>query len=628
MGFIVKRHSSFTNSFLIAIAISLASCGGGGGGESTSGNINTNSACGSSGASFTVIGDKEVEVGKAAGAGIYGCTTIINNPQWTLTGGTLDKPLAMKSQAIGFDIPAIGSYEFSVSFDDDTGKRQTGSYKVNGIATKNKSTIVARVDQAIRKGGQVSVHAWENLAAGDAVKLISWQQIEGPPATIDTSNANRLLITTPDVAQDTLLKFRVTLETTGGITDSDEVGIVVQNFKQADPTDTTTVFRNAHVSAVYPYHATSPYLSTLVQCVYDPNLRGNSATVLSANLCPLTRLPFFASETAGDIPSVELIMSRVLVSHDWMGEVFERFLRTQDTSGDIRRMLNSVTAIVIGAHIRPSFYAAGTGAIYLDARSLWLTPAQRDTVDETPDPRDTFGDLLQFTGRAWYTSDNSLAAAPITVRSRGTRQISDLVPALSSLLYHELAHANDYLPAKSYTGLNKQISAYDNIVALRANYVSNRLVTDFPLTSSNLKSLAEVNFRGRVPTDIETAYSSSQVINFFTADRANDYYNYSTPREDAAMLIEEFMMAYRHSIRRNIALLDGSPKSQPTGTTAIVKWGQRGRVGEPTIRPRVKLVVSEILPWISPNAIDNLAAPILMRSGETMLQNYNLTSPP
>jgi hypothetical protein len=83
----------------------------------------------------------------------------------------------MKSQAIGFDIPAIGSYEFSVSFDDDSGKRQTGSYKVNGIATKNKSTIVARVDQAIRKGGQLSVHAWENLAAGDAVKLISWQQI-------------------------------------------------------------------------------------------------------------------------------------------------------------------------------------------------------------------------------------------------------------------------------------------------------------------------------------------------------------------------------------------------------------------------------------------------------------------
>jgi hypothetical protein len=59
-----------------------------------------------------------------------------------------------------------------------------------------------------------------------------------------------------------------------------------------------------------------------------------------------------------------------------MGEVFERFLRTQDTSGDIRRMLNSVTAMVIGAHIRPSFYLAGTGAIYLDARVFWLTPAQ------------------------------------------------------------------------------------------------------------------------------------------------------------------------------------------------------------------------------------------------------------
>jgi hypothetical protein len=622
MALINKLRTSVTNCFLLAIAVSLASCGGGGGGAS--GGANSTSLCGFSGASFIVVGDKEVEVGKAAGAGILGCTTTINNPQWTLTAGTLDKPLAMKSQAIGFDIPAIGSYEFSVVFDDDSGKRQTGSYKVNGVATKNKSNIVARVDQAIRKGGRLSVHAWENLAAGDAVKLISWQQIEGPPATLDTSNANRLLITAPDVEQDTLLKFRVTLETIGGVTDSDDVGVVVQNFKQADPTDTTTVFRNAHVSAVYPYVATSPYLSSLVSCAYDPNLRGNSTTVLSANLCPLTRMPFFASETGGDIPSVELIMSRVLVSHDWMGEVFERFLRTQDVSGDIRRMLNSVTSIVIGAHIRPSFYVAGTGAIYLDARSLWLTPAQRDTVDETPDPRDTYGDLLQFAGRTWYTSGNSLAAEPINVRSRGTRQISDLIPALSSVLYHELAHANDYLPAKSYKSLNKQLSAYDNIVALRANFVSNQLVADLPLTSSALKSLAEVNFRGRAPTDTEMAYSSSQVISFFTSDRANDYYNYSTQREDAAMLIEEFMMAHRHSIRRNIALLDGPPKNQPPGTTAIVKWGQRGRIGEATIRPRVKLLITEMMPWINPSAVDTLAAPILMRSGETMLQNYNL----
>jgi hypothetical protein len=623
MGLIARLHTFTTNLFLVAIALAVASCGGGGGDGIASTVATAQSACAASGNPFVVLGDKEVEVGKAAGAGILGCTTSINGPQWKLTSGTINTPLAMKSQAIGFDIPAVGSYEFSVTFTDDTNKIQVGTFKVNGVAAKNKSQIVARVDQAVRKGGQLSFHAWETIAAGDSVKQISWQQIEGPPALIDTSNANRLLVTAPEVPQDTLLKFRLTLVTTSGITDSDEVSMVVQNFKQADATDVTAIFRGSHVSVVYPYITSSKYASTLVSCAYHPRLSINTSTGTS-NMCPITSLPFFAIDTGGQIPSVEQIMGRVLVSHDWMGENFERYLRTQDASGDIRRMLNSVTAVVIGAHIRPSFYNRATGAIYLDARSFWLTPEQRDTVDETPDPRDPYGDALQFAGRAWYTSGNSLASKSITVQSRGSREINDLVSGIAALLYHELAHANDFLPSKSYKNLNPERSAYDNIISLRANYVSDGLVAQFPLTASALTALAEVSFRGRTPTDIEAAYTSSQVISFFTSDKASDYYSYLSQREDAAMLIEEFMMAHRESLRRNIALLDGPPKSQPIGTAAIVKWGQRGRIGEPAIRPRVKLLLTEMLPWIDPNVVDNLAAPIVMRSGETILQNYNL----
>jgi hypothetical protein len=619
----VSLQTSVANLLLVVIALAVASCGGGGGDGNPSIASNVPSACASSGSAFVVLGDKEVEVGKAAGAGILGCTTNINGPQWKLTGGTVALPLALKSQAIGFDIPAAGLYEFSVTFTDDNNKIQVGTFKVNGVAAKNRSQVVARVDQAVRKGGQLSFHAWETIAAGDSVKQISWQQIEGPPALIDTSNANRLLVTAPEVTQDTLLKFRVTLVTTSGITDSDEVSMVVQNFKQADTTDATAIFRSSHVSAVYPYISNNQYASTLVPCAYHPRLSINTTTGTS-NTCPMTLLPFFAIDTGGQIPSVEQIMSRVLVSHDWMGENFERYLRTQDTSGDIRRMLNSVTAVVIGAHIRPSFYNSATGAIYLDARSFWLTPEQRDTVDETPDARSPYGDSLQFTGRAWLTSGNSPASKTITVQSRGNRQIVDLVPEIAGLLYHELTHANDFLPSKSYKNLNLGRSAYDNIVGLRANYVSASLVAQFPLTASALRALAEVSFRGRTPTDIEAAYTSNQVINFFTSDKASDYYSYLSQQEDAAMLIEEFMMVHRHSLRRNIALLDGPPKSQPTGSTAVVKWGQRGRIGEPTIRPRVKLLVTEILPWIDPSAVDNLAAPLLMRSGETILQNYNL----
>jgi hypothetical protein len=614
------RQRFLLTSFLsLLTAVAIAGCGAGGTGTNA-----TSSTCASSGGSFVVVGDAEVEVGKAAGAGILGCSTTVNNPQWVVKSGGLPIPLGAKSQAVGFDIPSIGPYELSVSFLDDSGKLQQGAIRINGVAAKGKSRIVARVDQAVRKGGQLSFHAWEMLAPGDSVKQITWQQIEGPVAQIDTTSPKRLLIKAPDVSQDTLLKFRVTLETSDGLLDSDDVSVVVQNFKQADPADVYSFFRNSHVSAVYPYVSSGPYAASLVPCAYDPNLKAASSASAPGTTCALSRLPFIAQESAGGIPTVEQIMNRVMVSHDWMGEVFERFLRTQDVSGDIRRMLNGVTAIVIGAHIRPAFYYSGTGAIYLDARTLWLTAEQRDTVDETPDPRSGYTDNLQFTVRAWYTVGNSLASLAASLESRVSRSLADLIAPLGSLLYHELTHANDYLPPRMYSQLNRQLSAYDNLTALRNSRVSTLLAAQLPLQSAVLTSVVEVYFRGRTATDLETQYTAQQISSLFAVDRASDFYGYSTQLEDAAMLTEEFMMAYRHSMRRNVAFLDGAPISQTTGTAALVKWGQRGRIAETSIRPRVKLVIGEVLPWINPNTVDVLPAPTQMRPGESILQNYIL----
>ncbi|UUZ55628.1 hypothetical protein LP419_08630 [Massilia sp. H-1] len=49
------------------------------------------------------------------------------------------------------------------------------------------------------------------------------------------------------------------------------------------------------------------------------------------------------------MPTVEQIMGRVLVSHDFLGANFENFLINQDPDGDFRRLLGGVTAIVIGS---------------------------------------------------------------------------------------------------------------------------------------------------------------------------------------------------------------------------------------------------------------------------------------
>lgn len=37
-----------------------------------------------------------------------------------------------------------------------------------------------------------------------------------------------------------------------------------------------------------------------------------------------------------------------------------------------------------------------TGAIYLDAEQLWLSPAQREVIDEQPDYRSSYGATLGY----------------------------------------------------------------------------------------------------------------------------------------------------------------------------------------------------------------------------------------
>jgi hypothetical protein len=45
----------------------------------------------------------------------------------------------------------------------------------------------------------------------------------------------------------------------------------------------------------------------------------------------------------------------------------------------------------------------------------------------------------------------------------------------------------------------------------------------------------------------------------------------------------------------------------------IVAWGERGRIAEAAIKPRLKLVLQRIAPWISTAEVDSLPAPVMMR---------------
>ena len=609
-----------------AASLFLVACGGGGGADSVPPPPPppppATGPC-ANGESFAVVTTTAPAPRKNAAAAVVGCIGSIGNPVWTQTAGPAVMLMSDKTQTISFDAPDVGTYAFRLGFRDAGGVDRSQDVTLTASGSVAATRLTLRVSQSVRMGGNVSVRAWPTLAAGETVQSITWTQLEGPTVALNSSDPYVALFVAPDVARDTPIRLRATLRTASGLSDSDEALVLVERYSQAPASDTEAVWSGEHVSRVYAYRPTGRYASVLAGCVYEADLHYDGT---QRNTCPLARLPFLAQDSGGALPSVEQVMDRVVVSHDWLGRNFENFLRTQDTHGDFRRMLNSVTAVVLGAQVRPSFYYALTGAIYLDADNFWLTPDERDTVNEAPDFRSNFDRDVNYSGLWRYVQNSRSIFVFFDAQSRLTRDVNYLLNESGWLMYHELGHALDFVPPSQYTALDSALDPWGNIGPRYSNFqlTSDLLKTRFPLASTEMAGLAQVKFRGETANATQRGYTPDQVAGFFSIDLATDEYNYSNQYEDLAMSLEEFLMQHRLGILRDKAITDKITDTM-TGSTLIVRWGQRGRVGDARIKPRVRSIVQQLAPWVELTAVDSLPAPLAMRAGESW--DANLAPP-
>jgi hypothetical protein len=581
--------------------------------------------CSTAGTNYGTWSTPAPAVGRNAAATLAGCTGEIFTVRWVQTSGPKVSLLTDQAQTISFEPTSAGSYGFEVRFTDPKGTMRSEAVVLDVPADVPPATSVAlRGSQSVRMGGAVSVRAWPTLADGDSVASVEWTQLDGPTVKLDTTDDRVALFTAPTVSRDTVIRLRATLRTTQGRVATDEALVLVERHLQA--TGSTALWTDQHVQRVHAYKPASRYAADLVRCTYDT--RQNDTSGL-APLCTLSQLPFLAQSAIGGLPTVEQVMDRVVVSHDWLGRNFETFLRTQDTRGDFRRMLSSVTAVVLGTQVRPSFYYAGTGAIYLDADTFWMTPEERDTINEAPDYRSEFGSDLKYVDLWRYVKDNQAIFAYFDPRQRITRTTDDVRNETAWVMYHELGHALDFLPPADYTGLNLRATAWSNLygrysqMALTSDTVS----ATYPLTSVAMQDLAQVQFHGAKATAEQRGYTPDDVASFFVTDLATDSYSYSTTHEDVAMTLEEFLMSHRLGVRRDVAF--GDPyNSQATSSSITVRWGQRGRIGEPALHPRTRAIVQALVPWVDVNEVDRLPAPMAMRPGQSWRDNLSLPAIP
>jgi hypothetical protein len=335
--------------------------------------------------------------------------------------------------------------------------------------------------------------------------------------------------------------------------------------------------------------------------------------------CNFSRLPTIYAEDP--TPTVDTVMGRVVTSHPWMATRFRELLTRMPA--DMLLLFRPVTGIVISNDVRPAFYWAYTGAIYLDPAYLWVSAEERAQLDTTPDFRSDFGASLQFTMPWRYVKDDAYAypnpaaglARPIEYAER----------ALADLLFHELAHANDFVQPSQLANIRSFDSVYDIVTRSATPRVGDLLANALPLQSNTMTRLAQVRFQGVTATSDLTALTPELVHPHFSPDGANDWYNYTSRAEDVAMLFEETMMLRHYGIDRDVAVANKPAVPNPTAADYVVAWGVRNRIGTPQVKARARFVAQVLLPEAQlVTFFDALPAPTPMTPGGTWLANLVL----
>lgn len=358
-----------------------------------------------------------------------------------------------------------------------------------------------------------------------------------------------------------------------------------------------------------PANPGSPFADRLTDCTFS-NTRVDS--------CTFGDLPLLGGTTSN--PTIDDVMNRVLVSHPWMGVRFREVLA--EMHPDMLLLMRGVTAVVISSDVRPAFYWTRTGAIYLDPEFLWLTPSERATIPDTPDFRSDFGSDLQFAMPWRYVKDNAPAFSSVPFGAEQTRPLSAILINVARLLYHELAHANDYFPPERQANRPASAQVWQGV---QSPIISDDLTALMPLASQEMRLLARVRFHGDPSTAAQRAYTPQNVAEFFAPDAAAVFYSYSSTREDLAMLFEIVMMRARYGVQMDTAVTNLPRGPNVTGADYIVAWGQRDRIGDAAVRQRARYSVARLLPEVSMDAyIDALPAPLMMRAGESWTANIHL----
>ena len=341
-----------------------------------------------------------------------------------------------------------------------------------------------------------------------------------------------------------------------------------------------------------------------------------STLFLESKSCDVADIKPLGADIEDDL-TIEDIKSRLVVSNDWMADSFIAAL-TEIDDQDLLNLFKSLNTIVISYDIIPSFYHAYTASLYIDPRYLWRDSDEWNTIYEQEDYRVTYQTEFIFETLSRYidgtTSEYITYSNSYDEDYYNSRTVPQIAPALYRLLSHELAHANDYLPADTLSSIGDEGEIYSDYI-YNADHVYEALNDAIPLSSSLLYDAAQIAYQGEDMTDTIRGTTGEDIGVEFDQDGGAALYSYSTSREDVAMLFEEFMMYKKYGAVKDVAFTTVPSGDSYSCDDYLIEWGQRNRLADATVKVRTELVGGIILGRdISSDLPDDSSEPIMMET--------------
>lgn len=572
----MENRSAFLATWLVA-AVALQGCGGGGSGGSGGSGPPPNRPPTASFTATPASGPPPLAVTLDASASRDGDGSI-STYAWDFGNGATGA-----GRTVDYTYEDSGAFEVSLTVTDDDGAQASATRELVVNVPPSARIVADPVDGEAPV--TVTFDASESSDSDGEIASYEWEVADDPPAT---GAMIEHTFYAPGV-------YPVQLTVT------DDLGGVDQAVFEVNARD------DAGVAFTVPYVTDGPHADLLRPCAYG------GATI--QRTCTVRELPFLGAEF--EQPTVDDVMSRVLVSHRWMGDSLKQRLR--ELPADIRLLARSITAIVIASDIRPAHYWPASGAIYLDADFFWETPEERAVVTMEEDFRSDFGSDMQLR-IPWRLVRNNVPLG-LTAAGEKAPRADRLLPFLAFLLYHELSHAADFMPASKLSSLDPTWYPWTAMSANRADWPSSRLTREHPLRSRLMRDLATIFFHGATPGPEQLALLPEDVVDAFASDGAVDFYSYASVFEDVADLHDAILMSYHHGYEKDIGIIG---TEADTREESIVAWGQRGRMTNANVIDRLRLVIDEMYPGDAQalhGYLNARPAPLPMRRGDTWADN-------